>query len=278
VENLRLAPLAVGHDLRRLELLHPVFEPPHLDLARRMDAVAAGDIARRHAVDLEVDDFGLFRLRPEGADHRVQRAHPLKIARAPAHRFRPGKLAHDLRNDLGDHLFARPPLRLDDGHIKIALLVGLDLGFADRLQPGALEKALDRLLGRAHARALLFLALVRLPRRQAVHRKREPPRRGKGLRPLIDQPARNQRIRHKLLEALLRLRLHARGNFFGEQFEKQIGHGISGPAGRGLLLASPPVHVTAYQPPPPPPPPPPPEPRPPTKTRTSRRTPPAASS
>jgi hypothetical protein len=59
------------------------------------------------------------------------------------------------------------------------------------------------------------------------------------------------------------VRLHARGNFFGEQFEKQIGHGISGPAGRGLLLASPPVHVTAYQPPPPPPPPPPPEPPPP---------------
>ncbi len=55
-----------------------------------------------------------------------------------------------------NHLERRPPRLLDQRHIEVALLVGLHLGFADRLEARAFEKTCDRVIGRADARALLF--------------------------------------------------------------------------------------------------------------------------
>ena len=140
-----LAPVGVDDDLGRLQLRGIVVEAAHADRARRMEAVAVGDVAGADAVDLEIDHHRLLGLRPEGADDRLQRAHPAQRARlgrgrAPAHRFRPGEGADHRRHQLGDDLFGRPA-RLDDvGDVEIALLrVGMDMRLGDvgRARPSA---------------------------------------------------------------------------------------------------------------------------------------------
>ncbi len=91
------------------------------------------DVAGRDPVDREAHDLGLLGLRPEGADDRLQRAHPAQAprlagGRAPAHGFRPGKASDDGRQDLGEHLRRRAPGPLDERHVELALLrVALDL-------------------------------------------------------------------------------------------------------------------------------------------------------
>jgi hypothetical protein len=57
--------------------------------------------------------------------------------------------------------------------------------------------------------------------------KRQAPRRRKGLRALIEEAALDQRIRDELFQVLRGAPLHARGDFFGEEFEEKIGHGRS---------------------------------------------------
>ena len=146
-------------------------------------------------------------------------------ARAPAHRFRPGKVADHRRHQLGDDLLRRAARLRHDGDVEIALLrVGLDLRLVDRGKPGAAQKTLDRLLRRADARALLLLAHVGRARRQPMHGQRQPPRRGEGLGALIGEPGLDQPVGDQPAQILRRLPLHARGNFLGEKFEKQIGH------------------------------------------------------
>ncbi len=223
-EDVGLAPVRVGHDLGRVQLRQIILEPLHLDRPRRVHAVAVGDVAGFDAVDLEFHDLRLLGLRPEGAEDRMQRPHPVERARAPAHRLRPRKRAHHLRNDLRDHLRRRPALALDDGEIEVALLVGLHLGFADRFQPGALEKSLHRRVGRADARAFLLLAPVRLLGRQPVHRQRNAPRRGERLGAVIGQARVHQLVGDELLQILHRPALHPRRDFLGEQFEQKVGH------------------------------------------------------
>ena len=160
---------------------------------------------------------------------RMQRPHPGERAGrfrllAPAHRFRPRKALDDLGQHLADHLDRRAARLLDHRDIEIALLVGLHLGFIDRLQPRGFEKAGDGVVRRADPRALLLLAQIRLPRRHAVHRERQPPRRHERLGALIDQPGADQPVGHRFAQILRRPRLHARGDFLGEQFEQEVGH------------------------------------------------------
>ena len=114
---------------------------------------------------------------------------------------------------------------LDHRDIEVALLVGLHLGFADRFQARGFEEAGDGVLRRADARALLLLAHVRLARRHAVHRERQPPRRHECLGAFVDEPGIDQAVGDRLAQILRRPRLHARGNFFGEKLEQKIGHG-----------------------------------------------------
>ena len=139
-----------------------------------------------------------------------------------------------LRQNLGDDLRRRAAGLLDHGDVEIALLVRLHRRLIDRRQAGALEEALDRLVGRADARPLALLALVGRAGRQAVDGQRQPARRGEGLGAFIDEAGIDQRLGDQLLQVLRRLPLHAGGNFLGEEFEQEIRHQRT--AGGGSLL------------------------------------------
>ena len=92
----------------------------------------------------------------------------------------------------------------------------LDPGFGQRGKPGGLEEALDRRVRSADARSLAFFLQVRLPRGNAVHRQRQPPRRRERFCALIDQPLGHELVGDHAAQVVGRLRLHPRGNFFGE--------------------------------------------------------------
>ena len=57
--------------------------------------------------------------------------------------------------------------------------------------------------------------------------KREPPRRHERLGALIDEAGIDQPVGDELAQILRRARLHAGGNFLGEQFEQKVGHWAS---------------------------------------------------
>ena len=100
----------------------------------------------------------------------------------------------------------------------------MTLACVDRLEPGGAQEALDGIVRRADARALLLLLHVGLLDRQAVHREREAPRGDEGLGALVEEPGIDQPVGDELAQILGRARLHARGDFLGEQFEQQVGH------------------------------------------------------
>ncbi len=112
------------------------------------------------------------------------------------------------------------------GHrdVEVALLVGLHLGLIDRGQARRAQETGDGLLGRADLRALALFLQVGLARRHAVHRQRQAARRHKGLGALIGEAGRHQPVGDHFPQIVGRARLHARGDFLGEQFEQEIGH------------------------------------------------------
>ncbi len=93
------------------------------------------------------------------------------------------------------------------------------------VSPAALRKPLDRAFVRADARALALLLHVGLPRRHALHRQRQPARRRERLGALIDQAGLDQLVGDELAQILGGARLHARGDFLGEEFDQEVGHG-----------------------------------------------------
>ncbi len=223
------AALGVEHDLGLVELLRVIGEAAHRERRRRQEAMAAGFVAGGDAADRKRHDLRLLGLRPERGDDRMQRPHPIERAGrfrllAPAHRFRPRKALDDLGQHLADHLDRGAAGLLDHRDIEIALLVGLHFRFIDRLQPRGFEKAGNGIVRRADARALLLLAQIRLPRRHAVHGERQPPRRHERLGAFINQAGADQPVGHAFKQILRRPRLHARGDFLGEQFEQEVGH------------------------------------------------------
>ena len=192
--------------------------------------MAARRIARRDTVYCERHDVGVLGLRPEGRDDGMQRPHPaeragLRRGRAPAHRFRPREALHHLGHDLPDHLDRGATLLLDHRHIEIALLVGLHFGLIDGGQPRRLEEAADRAFVGADARALALLLHVGLARRHALHRERQPPRRRERPGAFVDEAGLHQSVGDELAQILGRARLHARGDFLGEEFDQEVGHG-----------------------------------------------------
>ena len=185
-----------------------------------------------NAVDAEAHDFGRLGLGAEGRENGVQRAHPAQRVGAnrglaPAHGFGPGEAFDDGGDDLGEKIDRRGAGTLDHRDIELALLgVLLDRRLIQRGEAGAFEKALNRRLGRADARALFFLASVGLAGGQAGDVQREPARRRETRRALIDEPARDQRVGDEPTQIRRRLRLHAGGDFLGEKFKQKIGHGL----------------------------------------------------
>ena len=91
--------IAVEDDFGFVQLLAIIGESLHIEGLRRHESMAARLLAALDAVDLERHDLAV-----EQAEDGMQRAHPAQPPLAPAHGFRPGKVAHDLRHD------RRPPL------------------------------------------------------------------------------------------------------------------------------------------------------------------------
>ncbi len=143
---------------------------------------------------------------------------------APAHRLRPREALDHRGQNLADHLDRRTTRLLDHRDVEVALFVGLHLGVLDRFQPGSLKEAGDGIIRRANARAFFLLADVRLTYRNAMHRQREPPRRDESLGAFIDEPGLDQAVGDTFTQILRRAGLHARRDFFGEQFEQKVGH------------------------------------------------------
>ena len=192
--------------------------------------MTAGFVAGGDAVDRKRHDVRLLGFGPERRHDRMQRPHPIERAglfrlHAPAHRFRPREFLDHIGKDFADHVDRAAARLLDHGDIKVALLVGLHFGFADRFQSGGFHKSGDGVVRRADARALLLLAHVGLTRRHAVHGQRQPPRRHERLGAFVDQPGIDQPVGHQLAQILRRPRLHARRNFLGEKLKQKVGHG-----------------------------------------------------
>jgi hypothetical protein len=137
-ENDVLAGLRIEHHLGGLELRLVILEAADIDRRRRHEAMAIGDLPGLDAVDGELHDIRLFGIDAEGRDDGVQRPHPLqragsRRARAPAHRFRPRKRAHDHRQHIGEHVQRGAAGLLDQRDIEIALLrIALDFGLIER--------------------------------------------------------------------------------------------------------------------------------------------------
>jgi hypothetical protein len=217
-----LAARRIEHDFCRLQLGLVIPEAAHADRRRRHEAVAEGGLAGLDAVDGEFHHLRRFGFQPESGDDGMQRPHPLQRAgfcraRAPAHRFRPGKGADDHGQNIGEHVDRGAAGFFDQRNVEIALLrVTLDLGLIQRSKAGSLQKTLDRRIRPADPRAPALFLQIRLPRRNAVHRQRQPPRRRKRLGAFIDQPLGDQFVGHHAAQILGRLRLHPRGDFFGK--------------------------------------------------------------
>ena len=64
--------------------------------------------------------------------------------------------------------------------------------------------------------------------RHALHGEREPARRDERLGALVGQPGLDQPVGDELLQIVGGARLHARGDFLGEEFEQKVGHGGCG--------------------------------------------------
>ncbi len=180
----------------------------------------------------------------EGADDRLQRAHPAQafhafaldatIARAlrhrgktGAHRFRPGEGSDDARHNIGDDLFGRTAGLFQIGDIEIALLrIGLDDGLVDGGEARAAQEAVDGALRRGGARALLFFLDVGRTGGETADIERQAARRPVLARTLIGETRINKRIGDHLLQIASRLALHAGRDFFGAEFEQEIGHRV----------------------------------------------------
>ena len=149
--------VAVEHDPRSGQLLPVVREVADPDRPRRHEAVAERDVAALDRTEAERHDLAV-----EQADDRVQRPHPARLARAPAHRLGPGEAGQDAGQRLGQHVAGRPAALLDERveHPALLLLALLEpvLGTAEARQeavPGRLRRvdprapALDLAVGLA---------------------------------------------------------------------------------------------------------------------------------
>ena len=158
------------------------------------------------------------------AQNIVQRPHPAKIARAPFHRFGPGKAAHDLRHDLRQGLSRAKAGLFNDGNVKRALPVLADFAKLKACQPGAAQEPVQRLLRRADARALALFAHIGGPVRQIVDHRHQAARPGKaahrrkGKARILQRPAQQAR------QVLRCAALHPRRDFFAEQFKQEFAH------------------------------------------------------
>ena len=214
----------------RAQLRLVVVEAAHLDCTLRKKAVAARGVAAFHAGDLERHDLAV-----EGRDDGMQRAHPAEAAVAPAHGFGPGQFLDRFGKKFGEHVGGGAALAVDHRDVEVALGIGALLALVER-DAGRFQKAFDRLFGRVDARAFLLFGDVGLLGGQAGDRERQAARAGKAADAFEHQAAVGERADDEALQVLRGLRLHARGDFFGEELEEKVRHSSR----RALQRAHPP--------------------------------------
>ena len=127
--------------------------------------------------------------------------------------------------DFGQQVERRLARALDDCDVEFALLgVLLDFRLIERGEARTLQEALHGGVRGADAGALLLLAHVGLAARQAGDVQGETPWRRMGDRTLELQAALDQGAGDEPLQVSRRLPLHAGGDFFGKEFEEEVGH------------------------------------------------------
>jgi hypothetical protein len=183
-------------------------------LARAQEAVALGDRVGWDPVDLERDHLAV-----EQAQDALDRTDPAQGSGAPAHRLGPGEGADDLVHRLGDQIGGGPALGRQDGEQDAVTLGQLIAG-----QAGLAQEAFQRLFRGRGARALdLFLAVGR-GGGQAVDDQGQAARPGVGRQGVPGQAGGLQPVGDHALQVARGALLHAGGDFFGEDFEEELGH------------------------------------------------------
>ncbi len=219
MQDLRLA-VGRGQDhVGALQLLDVVFEAAGFKFVVAEEAVAAASVARADGADFERHDFAV-----EGCEDRMQRAHPGEVARAPTLRLRPRERFDDVRDQLGEDGGRGSALAFGHREIEVAFRVLLDLKLIFA-QARRAQEALDRGVGRVDLGAFAFFRDVGLLRGEAFDHEREPARRRERARAFVQEAAVGEAADDQAFEIARGLRLHARGDFFGEDFEEELGHG-----------------------------------------------------
>ncbi|MNX55269.1 hypothetical protein D3C86_860260 [compost metagenome] len=186
-------------------------------LAAAEEAMALGHVAAVDAVDLERHH------RPvEQGDDALDRAHPAQASRAPAHRLGPGEAADDLIDGLGEDLGRLAALAADLGEPDAVALDQLVLG-----QAGLAQEAFQRLSRRRGLGSLDLFIAVFGGGRQAVDHQGQATRTGEDVQRVPGQAGGLQTVRHHALQVARGALLHTGGDFFGEDFEKKLGHQFS---------------------------------------------------
>ena len=208
--------------MRAFQLGFVVVKGRNLKSTGRHEAVPLGLATRDNPIHIQ-----RHHVRPvfaaQHAKDTVQRADPAQGPGPPTHRFRPGEIAHGAFQHLC-HDLCRVAARLFDHRKEHAafLFVPLDQVFARHTGPA--QKAFDGLFRCIDAGAFAFLLQIRRPVRKPIDAQRQTTRRRVGGGPGIGQTGLDQTIRHKTLEIIRRLALHARGDFFGKKLDQKVRH------------------------------------------------------
>ena len=153
----------------------------------------------------------------EDAEDALQRPHPGEAGGAPAHAFGPGEGAQQRWQPLGDQgrrLDHRPGA---GEYPELALFLQIGAGRVVLAQ-----KALQRRVGRAEARAAFFLTRGLGAGGHLAHGRDAA---GAEERAGRCRHQRRQRLQQQPTKILGSAGLHARGDFLGEKFDQQLGHG-----------------------------------------------------
>ncbi len=178
------------------------------------EAMALGQVRRREAFQFERNNRAV-----EDEQDALQRAHPTEARRARAHRLRPREAEDHLAQHGAQHIGGLDARLFDPRHVDAVLDGQLVLGQADLAQ-----EAFQRLRRRAIARPLDLFADRGRFGGQAVDDQGQAARADIALDALEGQARGRQLAAHQAFEILRRRKLHAGGDFFGEQFNQQLGH------------------------------------------------------
>ena len=197
------------------------------DRAVAEEAVAEGSVMklkRRKALAAQVEGARQRRA-VEHCHDTMQRAHPPERRIRPAHGLRPGQTGENRAEHAFDRPIGWPAFLCRNNKPELVALYLAFLALVERGQAGRFEEALDRLVGRANARALALLGDVGLLGRDAVDHQGQAARRDVGLRALKIEPGLLQPVGDQTLQVVGRAGLHARRDLFGEQFKEELSHG-----------------------------------------------------